>query len=191
VVTGPDRTSDTVMSDRADDEGFWLFGYGSLIWNPSVPHVDRVPARLQGFTRRFWQGSHDHRGLPHAPGRVVTLIEEAGSVCAGMAFRIPAHAATEVLGQLDHREKNGYSRLLRRLDVASGQPIDALVYIAEPDNFAWLGPAPATTVAAQIATSAGPSGSNREYLERLAEALRELGADDPHVFELEALLRQS
>lgn len=189
MVEDPDR--DVVISDPADDEGFWLFGYGSLIWNPSVPHIDRVPALLHGFSRRFWQGSHDHRGLPHAPGRVVTLIEDAGSVCAGMAFRIPAYAATEVLGQLDHREKNGYSRLRRRLDVASGQPIDALVYIAEPDNFAWLGPASASAVAAQIATSAGPSGSNREYLERLAEALRELGAEDPHVFELEALLRYS
>jgi len=172
-----------------EQESFWLFGYGSLIWNPSVPHTERIPAQLQDFSRRFWQGSHDHRGLPHAPGRVVTLVEDAGSVCAGMAFRVPASAATEVLEQLDHREKNGYSRHRHWLHTRSGRRLDALVYIAEPDNFAWLGPGPAAEVAQQIATSTGPSGSNREYLERLATALRELGADDPHVFELEALLR--
>lgn len=169
-------------------ESFWLFGYGSLIWNPSVPHTERIPAQLKGFSRRFWQGSHDHRGLPQAPGRVVTLVEDAGSVCAGMAFRIPADAAAEVLRQLDHREKNGYSRHRHWLHTESGRGLDALVYIAEPDNFAWLGPGPAIEVAQQISTSSGPSGSNREYLERLAQALRELGADDPHVFELEALL---
>jgi len=172
----------------APARSFWLFGYGSLIWNPSVPHTERIPARLHGFSRRFWQGSHDHRGLPQAPGRVVTLIEDTHSICAGMAFRIPQHAAAEVLDQLDHREKNGYSRHRHRLHAASGQHIDALVYIAEPNNFAWLGPAPAREIARQIAVSSGPSGSNREYLERLAKALRELGADDPHVFELEALM---
>ena len=177
-----------MASGKAEKDGFWLFGYGSLIWNPSVPHTERVSARLHGFSRRFWQGSHDHRGLPHAPGRVVTLIEDAGSVCAGMAFRIPAQAAAEVLDQLDHREKNGYSRQQHQLDAARGQRLDALVYVAEPGNFAWLGPAPAKEVAEQIATAMGPSGSNREYLERLAMALREIGADDPHVFELEALI---
>lgn len=169
-------------------QDFWLFGYGSLIWNPSVPHTERVPAQLPGFSRRFWQGSHDHRGLPHAPGRVVTLVEDARSVCAGMVFRVPANAAADVLKQLDHREKNGYARHRHRLHTASGRSLDALVYIAEPDNFAWLGPSPALEVARQIATATGPSGSNREYLQRLAKALRELGADDPHVFELEALL---
>lgn len=171
-------------------ESFWLFGYGSLIWNPSVPHTERAPARLHGYSRRFWQGSHDHRGMPHAPGRVVTLIEDRDSVCTGMAFRVPAHAAADVLHALDHREKNGYSRHRLKLHTASGQPLDALVYIAAPGNFAWLGPAPAKEVARQIARSVGPSGSNREYLERLAAALRDLGTHDPHVFELEAMLEQ-
>ncbi len=175
----------------AANESFWLFGYGSLIWNPSVPHIDRVPARLHGFSRRFWQGSHDHRGLPHAPGRVVTLIKDAGKVCAGMAFRIPAEAAAEVLDHLDHREKNGYSRQSHGLHAASGLRLNAIVYIAEPGNFAWLGPAPAIEVAQQIAISTGPSGSNREYLERLAKALRDLDADDPHVFELEAIVKRT
>ncbi|MCC5888845.1 MAG: gamma-glutamylcyclotransferase [Gammaproteobacteria bacterium] len=179
------------MSSAAPpDEGFWLFGYGSLIWNPSVPHVERLPARLPGFSRRFWQGSHDHRGLPHAPGRVVTLIEDADSVCTGMAFRVPAHAAVDVLHALDHREKNGYSRQRHGLVADSGEHLDALVYIAEPGNFAWLGPAPVEEVARQIATSVGPSGSNRDYLQQLAQALRNLGTHDEHVFELEAMLQQ-
>ena len=92
------------------DGGFWLFGYGSLIWNPDVPFDDRRPARLRGWARRFWQGSHDHRGTPEAPGRVVTLIEAGDAFVDGLAFRIPGGEAKEILARLDHREKNGYAR---------------------------------------------------------------------------------
>ncbi len=167
---------------------FWLFGYGSLIWKPDLPYSDRVPARLPGWSRRFWQGSHDHRGLPDAPGRVVTLIESAQDRCDGVAYRVPADAAATVLAGLDHREKNGYERHRVKLETSSGEALEALIYVAAPGNFAWLGPAPLAAIAAQIARAQGPSGSNREYLQRLAESLRTLGSDDDHVFALEALL---
>ncbi|MAT85184.1 MAG: hypothetical protein CMD39_12940 [Gammaproteobacteria bacterium] len=67
--------------------------------------------------------------------------------------------------------------------------LDAVVYIAPTDNFAYLGPAPLDDMARQIATSHGPSGSNRDYLLALADALRALNAHDEHVFELESAVR--
>lgn len=167
---------------------FWLFGYGSLIWRPDLPYQERVEARLEGWARRFWQGSHDHRGVPEAPGRVVTLIEAPGSACEGIAYRVAGAMAPSVLAALDHREKNGYSRHRVRLRARTGSTLEALLYVAEPDNFAWLGPAPLEDIAAQIAAANGPSGSNRDYLLRLAAALRELGSHDDHVFSLESLL---
>ena len=68
----------------------WLFGYGSLIWRPDIKFLAREPARLQGWVRRFWQGSHDHRGLPHSPGRVVTLVESTHGHCDGVAYLVDA-----------------------------------------------------------------------------------------------------
>lgn len=176
------------MSDTASGDGFWLFGYGSLIHDPNLPFEARVPARLHGFSRRFWQGSHDHRGLPQAPGRVVTLIESREACCTGMAYRVPGAAAAAMLERLDRREQNGYQRQQHTLTSADGRRFEALVYIAEPGNFAWLGPAPMAQIARQIHAARGPSGRNSHYLLALAASLRELGtvgdADD-HVFELE------
>ena len=170
-------------------ESVWVFGYGSLIWRPDIPHSRAHPAQLEGWSRRFWQGSHDHRGLPHAPGRVVTLIEDVGAVCCGMAYLVERDTATAVFENLDHREKNGYRRHDVLLGIGNGSTA-GIAYIAPPDNHAFLGPAPLDAMSAQILESAGPSGSNRDYLYRLGDALRLLDADDAHVFELEAQVRK-
>ena len=168
-------------------EAIWLFGYGSLIWKADFPFLERRPAHIHGWVRRFWQGSHDHRGTPEAPGRVVTLVREPDAVCHGMAYRI----APEVLGPLDVREKNGYLREVTRLHFEDGVPpasAEGLVYLATEDNAAFLGEAPLDAIAEQIALAHGPSGPNRDYLVNLAQALDELGVDDPHVFDLAARL---
>jgi glutathione-specific gamma-glutamylcyclotransferase len=159
----------------------WLFGYGSLIFKADFPFIERRPAHIHGWSRRFWQGSHDHRGTLLAPGRVVTLIEESGSVCAGMAYLI----TPEVFGHLDYREKNGYLRLSTEMVFDDGSNAEGLVYIATADNAAFLGPAPEPEIARQIAGAHGPSGRNADYLLALACALRALGKEDQHVFALE------
>lgn len=163
----------------------WLFGYGSLIHKADFAFVERRRASIPGWARRFWQGSHDHRGTPADPGRVVTLVEDAGATCVGIAYLI----TPRVFDHLDHREKNGYLRHVVDIVFDDGAQVEGLVYIADADNAAWLGPASDADIAAQIASAHGPSGSNRDYLLGLAHALRALGADDPHVFAVEERLR--
>ncbi|NKC15265.1 MAG: gamma-glutamylcyclotransferase [Gammaproteobacteria bacterium] len=167
----------------------WVFGYGSLIWKPDLPFLEQRPVRACGWVRRFWQGSHDHRGAPHAPGRVVTLIEQADGYCDGVAYRIAGRELPRIFQSLDDREKNGYARHYLQLVPVDGEPFAGVVYIATPKNEAFLGPAPLDDMARHILASRGPSGSNRDYLYELAAALRRLQFDDTHVFALERAVR--
>ncbi|WP_440222674.1 gamma-glutamylcyclotransferase [Dokdonella sp. MW10] len=169
----------------AGHDEVWLFGYGSLIYKADFAFLERRPARLHGWSRRFWQGSHDHRGTPARPGRVATLVTDATASCLGMAYRI----TPDVFAHLDHREKNGYLRHALTLDLLDGREVEGLVYVAREDNAAWLGPGDDDAIARQIATARGPSGSNRDYVLALADALHALGEQDAHVSSLERRLR--
>jgi cation transport protein ChaC len=199
------------------DERLWIFGYGSLVWRPAFPHLRACPASITGYARRFWQGSTDHRGLPGRPGRVVTLIPnhhadlfEGSSPrpehdprherCWGTAYEIRSEDPDNVLAGLDHRERGGYERVQLEIELGGAPPtrdddgpasircVTGLVYIAGPDNDNFLGIAPIDAIAGQILTAAGPSGPNPEYVFALADRLRGMGADDEHVFEVEAEL---
>ena len=164
----------------------WLFGYGSLIWRPDFPFVKKRVAVVDGWVRKFWQGSHDHRGMPDAPGRVVTLLPAANQRCAGIAFQIAQQEALEIFKALDYREKNGYERHTAPcLLMEEKRTVECIFYIATESNPAFLGPAPVVDIAQQINVSAGPSGSNRDYLLQLARALRDHDLHDEHVFTLE------
>ena len=163
----------------------WLFGYGSLIFKADFPYLDKRAALLPGWQRRFWQGSHDHRGTEAAPGRVVTLVADVGAACHGMAYLI----TPEVFGHLDHREKNGYLRLATDIHFDDGGSEEGLVYIATEENAAFLGAASELAIARHIAGAHGPSGPNRDYLLELAAALRAMGKEDAHVFAIERHLR--
>ncbi|QOC21340.1 gamma-glutamylcyclotransferase [Wenzhouxiangella sp. AB-CW3] len=166
-----------------NDSRHWVFGYGSLIYKVDFPYVRRSMASIRGWERRFWQGSHDHRGTPESPGRVLTLVPSSpDQVCLGMAYLIEH----EVFEHLDHREKNGYERRKVRIRLHDADAtVGGLTYFAGRNNPAWLGPADIADIARHINHSHGPSGSNRDYLLDLARSLRGLGADDTHVFELE------
>jgi len=163
----------------------WVFGYGSLIYKVDFPYIESEPASIAGWARRFWQGSHDHRGTPEAPGRVVTLTASPDTVCQGIAYRI----THDVFDHLDHREKNGYERMQTLITLRdSKRAVDGVTYYAGADNMAFLGPQANSTLAQHIARAEGPSGRNIDYALELAAALRDLDEDDAHVFAIEALL---
>jgi glutathione-specific gamma-glutamylcyclotransferase len=169
----------------------WLFAYGSLIWRPGFEYVERVRGYVQGWSRRFWQGSTDHRGLPGAPGRVLTLTPDANAACWGVAYRLDPGAQESTLRHLDVREQGGYERHSVEFQCVDGGRCGswpALVYVAAPGNPDYLGPAQLEEIARQVSRASGLSGSNLEYVLELHAVLAALGLDDSHVAELAALL---
>jgi cation transport regulator ChaC len=174
-------------------DGHWIFGYGSLVWRPAFEHLERAPGFIHGYVRRFWQGSPDHRGVREQPGRVVTLVPEPGAVCWGMGYRVSEGQWEAIVAGLDERESGGFERLqltlgFREPDRAAAR---ALVYVAGEGNPNFLGPVPLDAMAAQVRTAAGKSGTNVEYVLRLAESLQALDVEDEHVFELASAVRDA
>ena len=184
-----------------DDASLWIFGYGSLVWRPSFPHLRAHRASIRGYARRFWQGSTDHRGLPGRPGRVVTLLPDhhdslsrdasfRPESCWGTAYEVPPGDLEEVLVGLDHRERGGYDRVEVEISLSAprrpSRRVSGVVYIARPENANYLGPASIREIARQVVAASGPSGANPEYVFELARSLRAMAAEDAHVFEVEA-----
>jgi len=168
-------------------QSIWLFGYGSLIFKADFPYMERKPAGIQGWIRRFWQGSHDHRGTPDSPGRAVTLIESENEVCYGVAYKIKINT----LEKLDYREKNGYLRFFADLRFEDGEYDQGLVYIATPQNGAFLGKASEKDIAKLILVASGASGTNLEYFKNLYFALDEMNALDSHMLRINSYIEET
>ncbi len=115
---------------------------------------------------------------------MVTLVPAPGELCWGVLYRADPEREGEVLRRLDQRESGGFERLELevRFPDAARPPRTAIVYVAGEGNPNYLGPATLAAIVAQVRASHGPSGANAEYVLRLAEALQEIGAEDPHVF---------
>ncbi|GIM13059.1 hypothetical protein Vretimale_16287 [Volvox reticuliferus] len=184
-----------VQPDKSETS-IWVFGYGSLIHTPNFLYNQRLVGHIRGYRRVFWQGSTDHRGTPERPGRTVTLTSEnhPAAVTWGVAFQLAGTSQEQAaaLSYLEWREKQYDVRQLVDVYGADGQMLvrGALVYIASSANQNYLGPADTHLIAAQIATSRGPSGPNWEYLCKLADAMRGIGAPDRELFALEDMVRK-
>ena len=174
------------------DVGTWIFGYGSLLWNPGFPFRETCVVYVDGFARRFYQGSTDHRGTPEAPGRVVTLVRDQMSTCWGLAYHVPPEKLHSTISYLDHREKGGFTKKRLGLNSIKQQRRiqNAVTYVASPGNPNYLGACNTSEMAQQIYGASGPSGKNREYLFKLSSTLRKIGAFDAHVFDLECSVRK-
>jgi glutathione-specific gamma-glutamylcyclotransferase len=163
----------------------WVFGYGSLMWNPAFQHVELRTGRLRGWHRRFCVWNTFGRGSPEAPG--LSLALESGGSCTGTAFRIAAGEVQAELTVLWNREMLMGSYLARWVRLHTDQgPIDAVTFVANRRNERYAGRLPLPRVAEVLARARGPLGAAHEYLERTVAELERQGARDG---EMQALLR--
>lgn len=162
-------------------ESMWVFGYGSLIWEPGFAFRDRAIARLEGWHRSFCMRSIHHRGTAEEPGLVLALDAAEAAVCHGVAFEVPGPEAEAVLARLRERELISSAYLETRLPVrlADGREAEALAYVVDPDHVQYCGALPLEDQARIIARARGGRGANADYLFNTAAHLDELGLADP------------
>ena len=171
--------------------GFWVFGYGSLIWRPGFEALRAERARLSGWRRSFCLKSVRYRGTPEAPGLVLGLDADPDGVCEGVAYEVGAGTAEATLAYLRERElvTYAYREAVAPAQLASGETVEALIYVVDRTHPQYAGALPLDEQAAIIARSAGPMGPNRDYLRETARSLAEWGLSDPDIALLDALVR--
>ncbi|HEX9858136.1 MAG TPA: gamma-glutamylcyclotransferase, partial [Paracoccaceae bacterium] len=114
----------------------WVFGYGSLIWNPGFPVAETRLARLTGWHRSFCMRSIHYRGTVADPGLVLALDRAAGAHCDGLALRVAAGAEEETLASLREREliSSAYLEEWLMVDLAGGGQVETLAYVIDPGH---------------------------------------------------------
>lgn len=171
----------------------WVFGYGSLVWNPGFDFDEKVIGFIRDYRRVFDLACIDHRGTPENPARTLTLEPTEGSICWGAAYCIRGdpEREREAMEYLERRECEYDQKTIVDFykDEGSMEPTltGVLVFTSTPDkllNKYYLGPAPLEQMASQIATASGPCGNNRDYLFRLEKALFDIGHEEDTVIEL-------
>ncbi len=159
----------------------WVFGYGSLIWNPEFPVKAQYVARLDGYHRSFCMRSIHHRGTIAEPGLVLALDRVAGGVCTGVAFEVMDGAEAETLAALRERElvSSAYLEKTCDIELADGRKVKAVTYVIDPDHEQYCGDLPLEEQAHIIARAVGGRGPNDAYLFNTVEHLAQIGLQDP------------
>ncbi len=170
----------------------WVFGYGSLLWDPGFPVAETRVARLHDWRRSFCMSSIHHRGTRDAPGLVLALDHAPGAACHGIAFRVDADHAQSTLAYLRDRELISSAYLETRQEVEfslGGRQANVLTYVIDPahEQYCTL---PLEDQAQIIARAVGGRGPNDEYLANTATHLHALGLPDPDLDWLVARVRQ-
>lgn len=170
----------------------WVFGYGSLLWNPGFDIAHSQAATLHGYARSFCMRSIHHRGTKTQPGLVLALDAVAEAHCRGMALRVQSGQEDRTLAYLREREliSSAYLEKTLKIDLADGTQVAAVVYVIDPDHVQYCGGLPLEEQAQIIAHAVGDRGPNTEYLYNTAAHLSEIGLHDPDLDWLAGRVRQ-
>jgi cation transport protein ChaC len=174
--------------DKANQAGgpavqdhLWVFGYGSLIWDPGFAVAERQIARLDGYHRSFCMRSVHYRGTHDAPGLVLALDAAPGASCQGLALLAEPGSEAATLAALREREliSYAYREAVLPVTLPGGRIVAALTYVINRDHDQYCLGLTLAEQAQIIARSSGVRGPNRDYLLATYHHLTELGIDDP------------
>ena len=175
------------LARRPDDAGWWVFAYGSLLWNPLFPFAEARRATVRGYHRRFCLWSLASRGTTTLPGLVLGL--DRGGTCHGVVYRLPARRARAELKLLWRREMVVAAYLPRWMRARAGnETITALTFVVDRQHAQYAGQLSNAEAISVLATAQGALGSSADYLERTRVALVTHGIVDPYLERLARLV---
>jgi cation transport protein ChaC len=165
------------MTGGAED--LWVFGYGSLMWRPGFPFVERHHGRLHGYHRALCVLSHVHRGRPDRPGLVLGL--DRGGRCRGVVFRVAGSEWDATLHYLREREQVTAVYLERWLpvEVEGGRRVRAVGYVVDRRHPQYAKGITYDQILALVRQGQGVSGANADYVRSTDEHLMAMGVIDP------------
>ncbi len=161
-----------------DTADFWLFAYGSLIWDPGFPFEEARPAKLMGFHRAFCLYSTRYRGTPEKPGLVLGL--DKGGSCRGIAYRVANEHRETTMAYLWDREmlNRSYHCMDLSITLLDGREVVARTFVIDRDGESYAGKLPLEDAARIIRDAHGQRGPNAAYLANTVEHLERLGLHD-------------
>ena len=178
-----------VIADDADVSDFWVFGYGSLIYNPIIEHSHRAIASIYGYHRRFCLWTKIGRGSPDCPGLVLSL--DRGGSCKGVAFRLNPQNAIAELDLLWRREMMTMAYRPRLISLHTDIGLKrGLAFVANPARPAYAQPMPFEATVEVVAHAAGFNGPCRDYLYDTVKGMQACGIRDRQLEKLAAAVQQ-
>ncbi len=173
IVASLDQTLES--HDPAAD--VWVFGYGSLMWNPAFAYAERQVGVIRGWHRRFCLWLEMGRGTPENPGLMLAL--DRGGTCRGVAFRIPAREVRDELLLIWRREMFGTAYLARWTQVHTVcETVPAITFVVNRNHPRYAGRLSDAEIATRIASASGALGTCASYLQNTLEHLESLGIRD-------------
>jgi cation transport protein ChaC len=176
------------LKQRTTSE-LWIFAYGSLIWNPLFPYIERRVVTIQGWQRQFCLLAPVGRGTIENPGLVLGL--ERGNYCEGIAYRLPIddNLESELL-LLWRREMvvGSYIPTWVKAQKVDGE-IEAIAFTVNCQHPVYVNNLSTAKIVQSIATARGMLGSSAEYLSYTVQGLLAEGIEDRHLLELDRLVK--
>jgi cation transport protein ChaC len=183
-----EATRRAILDELGDDE-IWLFGYGSLMWNPCIEFVDRRPGMLYGYHRSFCLRTPTGRGSPEQPGLMLAL--KPGGSCQGIGYRIAREVAEHEFTVVWNREmvSGAYRPKVVNIQTTIGLR-RAATFVINRQHPRYVASMPLQEAAAMIAVAEGWLGTCAEYLFSTVAHLDELGVEDGPMHELKRLVEK-
>jgi cation transport protein ChaC len=177
-------------ADRAEtlagrrDSDLWVFGYGSLMWDPGIRFEEVRRAYVPGYARRFiLRDVYGGRGTVDAPGLMVAL--DKGDGCHGLAFRISRTDLEEETEVLWRRERIGPAYVPVFVEaVTANARLTALAFVADHEADLIDANIGRAQQVEYCATGTGFMGSSLDYLRNINRQFAALGIQDDEVSEL-------